>query len=182
MVFQCINIRQVPWEVLKTSAFGLGFQHLPRDLVNVNALKTTFDPYIKYGLEKMNRFSATFTKDLVFCLASYFPANQALSEEICSTKKGRSQWLSRMRVRLLFRKSWVRSPPGPTMFCRRYGSGNICYGHSVPFADSRRIDVSFWRKNAHKYWFSSERTKSAQEKCGKVKWPTQHDPSSLTGP
>ena len=25
MVFQCINIHQVPWEVLKTAAFGLGF-------------------------------------------------------------------------------------------------------------------------------------------------------------
>ena len=47
MVFQCINIRQVPWEVLKTAAFGLGFQHLPRDLANVNAWKTMFDPYIE---------------------------------------------------------------------------------------------------------------------------------------
>ena len=37
MVFQCINIRQVPWEVLKTAAFSLGFQHLPQDLANVNA-------------------------------------------------------------------------------------------------------------------------------------------------
>ena len=46
MVFQCINIRQVPWEVLKTAALGLGFQHLPRDLANVNALKIMFDPYI----------------------------------------------------------------------------------------------------------------------------------------
>ena len=46
MFFQCINIRQVPWEVLKTAAFGLGFQHLPRDLANVNAWKTMFDPYI----------------------------------------------------------------------------------------------------------------------------------------
>ena len=45
MVFQCINIRQVPWEMLKTAAFSLGFQHLPRDLANVNALKTMFDPY-----------------------------------------------------------------------------------------------------------------------------------------
>ena len=45
MVFQCINIRQVPWEVLKTAAFGLGFQHLPRDLANVHAWKTMFDPY-----------------------------------------------------------------------------------------------------------------------------------------
>ena len=37
MVFQCINIRQVPREVLKTEAGGLGFQHLPQDLANVNA-------------------------------------------------------------------------------------------------------------------------------------------------
>ena len=43
--FQCFNICQVPWEVLKTAAFGLGFQHLPRDLANVNAWKTIFDPY-----------------------------------------------------------------------------------------------------------------------------------------
>ena len=34
---QCINIHQVPWEVLKTASPGLGFQHLPRDLANVNA-------------------------------------------------------------------------------------------------------------------------------------------------
>ena len=34
--------------MLKTSAYsayGLGFQHLPRDLANVNAWKTMFDPY-----------------------------------------------------------------------------------------------------------------------------------------
>ena len=36
--FSYINIRQVPWEVLKTEAGGRGFQHLPRDLANVNAL------------------------------------------------------------------------------------------------------------------------------------------------
>ena len=46
MVFQRINIRQIPWEVLKTAAFGLDFQHLPRDLANVNALKIIFDHYI----------------------------------------------------------------------------------------------------------------------------------------
>ena len=37
--FSCINIRQVPWEVLKTEAEGRDFQHLPRDLANINALK-----------------------------------------------------------------------------------------------------------------------------------------------
>ena len=40
--FSCNNIRQVPWEVLKTEAGGRGFQHLPRDLANVNALKNHF--------------------------------------------------------------------------------------------------------------------------------------------
>ena len=38
-VVSCINIHQVPWEVLKTEAEGRSFQHLPRDLANVNALK-----------------------------------------------------------------------------------------------------------------------------------------------
>ena len=37
--FSCINIHQVSREVLKTEAGGRGFQHLPRDLANVNALK-----------------------------------------------------------------------------------------------------------------------------------------------
>ena len=48
MVFKCIIIRQVPREILKTAASGFGFQHLPRDLMNVNAWKTMFDPYITY--------------------------------------------------------------------------------------------------------------------------------------
>ena len=56
MVFHYINICQVPREMLKTSAYGLGFQHLPRDLANVNAWKTMFDPYI----EKMLVFQRCF--------------------------------------------------------------------------------------------------------------------------
>ena len=47
MILSCINIRKVPREVLKTSGFALGFQHLPRDLTNVNEWKIMFDPYIK---------------------------------------------------------------------------------------------------------------------------------------
>ena len=42
--FSCINIRQVPREVLKTEAGSCGFQHLPRDLANVNALKNHVRP------------------------------------------------------------------------------------------------------------------------------------------
>ena len=48
--FQCINIRQVPREVLKTAASGIGFQHLPRDLANVMHEKTMFDHYSKTTL------------------------------------------------------------------------------------------------------------------------------------
>ena len=52
MVFQSINICKVPWEVVKTAAFGLGFQHLPQDLANINAWKTMFDPYSKIDFFK----------------------------------------------------------------------------------------------------------------------------------
>ena len=37
MVFHALTFAR--WEVLKTEAEGRGFQHLPRDLANVNALK-----------------------------------------------------------------------------------------------------------------------------------------------
>ena len=35
----CYNVCQVPREMLKTEAIGQGFQHLPRDLANVNVLE-----------------------------------------------------------------------------------------------------------------------------------------------
>ena len=37
--FSCINVCYVPRKMLKTSACGLGFQHLPRDVANVNVLE-----------------------------------------------------------------------------------------------------------------------------------------------
>ena len=37
--FPCINVCQVPREMLKTEAEGRGFQQLLRDLANVNALE-----------------------------------------------------------------------------------------------------------------------------------------------
>ena len=45
MILSFINIRKVPREMLKTSGFALGFQHLNRDLANVNEWKIMFDPY-----------------------------------------------------------------------------------------------------------------------------------------
>ena len=63
MIFQYINVCPVPREMLKTSAYGLGFQHLPRDLANVNAWKTMFDPYIENFCS--TRFLATFTIEII---------------------------------------------------------------------------------------------------------------------
>ena len=37
--FPCINVCQVPRVMLKTETKGRGFQHFPRDLVNVNTLE-----------------------------------------------------------------------------------------------------------------------------------------------
>ena len=54
MILSFINIRKVPREMLKTSGFALGFQHLalgfqhlPRGLANVNEWKIMFDPYMQ---------------------------------------------------------------------------------------------------------------------------------------
>ena len=52
-------------------------------------------------------------------------------------------------VRLETRRSWVQTPPRSATFFRGDWSWNIFYGHSLPSADSRRADVSFWRKNVH---------------------------------
>ena len=51
MTLSFINIRKVPREILKTSGFALGFQHLPRDLANVNEWKIMFDPMIDSAVE-----------------------------------------------------------------------------------------------------------------------------------
>ena len=50
--FSSINIRQVPWEVLKIEAEGRGFQHLPRDLANVNALKNHVRSLLLHKISK----------------------------------------------------------------------------------------------------------------------------------
>ena len=46
MILSFINIRKVPWEVLKALGFTLCFQNFPHDLANVNEGKIIFDPSI----------------------------------------------------------------------------------------------------------------------------------------
>ena len=79
MVFQYINICQVPREMLKTSAYGLGFQHLPRDLANVNAWKSMFDPYIQNMYTSIKSYVTVNSES-----SSTFPCNIGVREgEIC---------------------------------------------------------------------------------------------------
>ena len=72
----CINIRQVPWEVLKTEAEGRGFQHLPRDLANVNALKNHVRQLLLHKTENICCISR--------CFLHYFvsPFHRCLANEI----------------------------------------------------------------------------------------------------
>ena len=73
-VFQCINIHQVPWEVLKTEAFGLGFQHLPRDLANKTEACGLGFQYLPRDLANVKAWKAMFDSYnalqtlLAFCL------------------------------------------------------------------------------------------------------------------
>ena len=55
MVFQCINICQVPLEVLKTAAFGLGFQHLARDWRMLMYEKPCLIPILGFWLFKNHK-------------------------------------------------------------------------------------------------------------------------------
>ena len=66
----------------------------------------------------------------------------------------RPRWLSRMHVRLVIRRSRVRSPPDPTAFFRTDWSWNTFYSHSLPSPDSRAV-VSFWCRLIMKYFLQS---------------------------
>ena len=53
-VFPCINVCQVPREMLKTEAVGRGFPHLPRDLANVNVLENNDRSLLFHKLNDTN--------------------------------------------------------------------------------------------------------------------------------
>ena len=81
--FSCINIRQVPWEVLKTKAEGRGFQHLPRDLANVNALQNHVRSLLLHKKENICYISRYFLHYFVspfhLCLANAISTDCARS-------------------------------------------------------------------------------------------------------
>ena len=81
--FSCINIHQVPREVLKTEAKGRGFQHLPRDLANANALKNYVRSLLLHKTENIYYISHYFLHYFVSpfhrCLANVISTDYARS-------------------------------------------------------------------------------------------------------
>ena len=64
---------------------------------------------------------------------------------IRSWVQGRPQRLSWMQVKLVIRKSWVRSPSGPATFFCGYWSRHIFYGHSLLQIQEGQLSVSSTR-------------------------------------
>ena len=75
-VFSCINVRQVPWEVLKTEAEGL-----PRDLANVNALKKHVRSLLLHTNGKHLQHFALFLT--LFCFAFSPMSRERNFHELC---------------------------------------------------------------------------------------------------
>ena len=99
--FSCINIRQVPWEVLKTEAEGRGFQHLPRDLANVNALKNHVRSLLLHKTENICYNSRNFLHDFVSpffrCLANVISTDYAPSRAGQYTSRNGSKSVAPVR-------------------------------------------------------------------------------------
>ena len=80
MILSFINIRKVPREMLKTSGFALGFQHLPQDLANVNEWKIMFDPYYCINSKKTHQKLRKYLHTLFFSLTTIFLRAHAFYE------------------------------------------------------------------------------------------------------
>ena len=89
--FSCINFRQVLWEVLKTEAEGRSFQHLPRDLANVDALKNHVRSLLLHKNKKHLLHFALFPA--LFCFSISMMSCKCNFHRLCSFK-GRALHIS----------------------------------------------------------------------------------------
>ena len=80
---------------VETAAFGLGFQHLPRDLANVNAWKTMFDPYIRMNLQITNLGLVCVG---VLYLIRETTQRNTYNQTFCDKTMQRAQWRSEVRT------------------------------------------------------------------------------------
>ena len=108
--FSCINICQVPREMLKTEAAGRSFQHLPRDLANVNALKNHVQSLLLHKTENicyishyfLHYFVSPFHRCLVNAISTDYAHSRARQYTSRNSSKSvapvRSYWKLRSRA------------------------------------------------------------------------------------
>ena len=106
--FSCFNIRQVPWEVLKSEAEGRGFQHLPRDVANVNALKNHVRLQLLQKQKKnicyiSRYFLHYFVSPFHRCLANIISTDYARSRAGQYTSRNGSKSMAPVRSYRMFR-------------------------------------------------------------------------------
>ena len=107
--------------------------------------------YFAHTLDDLNlrilrMFEGIFSLDAVNIIIINRIPIRYIFDSVCWVR-----WLSRMRVRLVIRRSLFRYPSSLATLFRGGWPWNVFYGHYLPFADSRSAVVSFWRKNVHKY-------------------------------
>ena len=99
--FSCINSRQAPTEVLKTEAGGRGFQHLPRDLANVNALQNHVRSLLLHKTENICYISRYFLHYFVSpfhrCLSNAIATDYARSRAMQYTSRNGSKSVALLR-------------------------------------------------------------------------------------
>ena len=82
MVFHALTFARSPGEVLKTEAEGRGFQHLPRDLANVNALNNHVQLLLLHKNSKRLLHFAFFLA--LFCFAFSPMSRERSFHGLCS--------------------------------------------------------------------------------------------------
>ena len=102
MIFQYINVCPVPREMLKTSAYGLGFQHLPRDLANVNAWNTMFDPYIDHSVFRTPSERLLLSKSYFLRLFTDFVSSCCWKLQVVNLYYQREQFTLSYEIQLVF--------------------------------------------------------------------------------
>ena len=104
--FPCINVCQVPRETLRTEAVGRGFQHLPRDLANVNVLENNV---WSLSLHKVNDLFVKIWETIWHYILSPFGCQRASAHFLNIRLPGPSaprdpRWLSSFDSTSIFRK------------------------------------------------------------------------------
>ena len=162
--FSCINICQVPWEMLKTEAGGRGFQHLPWDLANANALKKHV---WSLSLHKKVKTFATFR--IISCTILFRLFTDVLRTQFARTVLVLGPGSNHLVTEAIRRPrwlSWMRRPTGDQEVAGSTPAevGNILSWRLImnyflrsfsPFRWFKKGNCQFLAKECAQYWLNA---------------------------